>query len=73
MDNNMLYTIISESDIFPPEPIVRPAFYPRGCGGVECTDSPDGPVIQSLISTNPFDYLDPSLAPGSVYRAGRKA
>ena len=50
----MLHTIISETDIFPPEPIVRPAFYPRGSGGVECRETADGPVIESLISTNPF-------------------
>lgn len=68
----MLHTVVSEADIFPQESIARPSFYPRGCGGVECADGPDGPVIQSLISTNPFDYLNPSLAPGSVYRAGGK-
>lgn len=67
----MLHTIVSEAEVFPQAPMKRAAFYPRGCGGVECTDGPDGPVIQSLISTNPFDYLDPNLAPGSVYRAGR--
>lgn len=68
----MLHTIVSEMDIFPPEPTARPNFYPRGSGGVECTDGPDGPVIRSLVSTNPFDYLDPGLAPGSVYRQGGK-
>ncbi len=64
----MLHTIISQSDIFPPESVERPAFYPRGCGGVECLPGPDGPVIQSLISTNPFDFLNPALAPGRIYR-----
>ena len=63
----MLHTIISETDIFPPEPIARPAFYPRGSGGVECRETADGPVIESLISTNPFDYLNPSFAPGRIY------
>lgn len=65
----MLYTILSQAEIFPPAPAVRPSFYPRGCGGVECTSGPEGPVIQSLISTNPFDFLNPALAPGRVYRA----
>ena len=68
----MHHTIISETDIFPPEPIARPAFYPRGSGGVECRETADGPVIESLISTNPFDYLNPSFAPGRIYRPGRQ-
>ena len=79
--NRMLHTIISATDIFTPEPIARPAFYPRGSGGGgsregACGDrqreTADGPVIESLISTNPFDYLNPSFAPGRIYRPGRQ-
>lgn len=74
----MLYTIIPLEEVFAAPPWAtgqadsqaapQPAV-PAVVGGVQVLVSPshDGKNrVERVISTNPVDYLDPRLAPGSL-------
>lgn len=64
--------------IVPPEYIVEQPTQPKSelvsiAGGyLQGVRSPDGLVVQRVISTNPSDYLKPAFSPGSVYRSSNK-
>ena len=64
----VLYTIVSEYDIFsfPPDPN-------RTCEAwngrfFECEKGEDGLTLQRVISTDPADYLNPRYSLGGAFR-----
>ncbi len=66
MEPGLLYTILPAEQIFPPdEPGETEFCIIRGCR-CECVRDGERRRICRLFSTNPADYLDPGLAPGSA-------
>ncbi len=62
----ILYTPLSPWQVLPE---YRPQFQVRQMGGryLVGEQTPEGFVLQRLISTNPRDYLSPNFAPGRLY------
>lgn len=62
----MLYTIVPMEQVFDEEEIrpLRMMSYGGRTVGVRPTEDGFG-VIDHLVSTNPFDYLDPRWQPGT--------
>lgn len=67
-----LHTIVSFDDIFSAENPQEPLYEQRQNGYVSLTKAENGFVVNSLFSTNPYDYLNPNLAPGSPYKRKNK-
>lgn len=68
----MMYTIVPPEVLLYTEP--QPAA-PAACstcawGGryLEVSHTPQGTMVNRLISTNPADYLNPALQPGAMIR-----
>ncbi len=68
----MLYTIISEYDIFAKNEEL-PKFMDISGGKIEYTMSGKNKVVKSLFSTDPFIYLDKRYQPGRTLARGRRS
>ncbi len=67
----MLYTVISEYDIFASKLIV-PQYHDIKGGRVEYTVSGNNKIITSLFSTDPKLYLDKRYTPGQILDTNSK-
>lgn len=61
----ILYTPLSEYDIFPQENDMSQVYHEHNNCPLICFQSSDGKKqIKQLLSTDPSHYMDPSLQPG---------
>lgn len=68
----ILYTREPLSSIFPEEPAAtRVQSLPHGYA--ELTHGEEGPRLQRIFSTDPKDYLNPRLQPGSKMQPADKS
>lgn len=64
----VLYTIVSESDVFRAPPAENLVCEAQSGRFFECEKGEGGLTLRRMISTNPADYLCPDYAPGGVFR-----
>lgn len=61
----ILYTPLSEHDIYPQEDMSSIVYQQHKNCTVKCIDKGDGKKqILQVVSTDPTHYMDPSLQPG---------
>ncbi|ELK44476.1 YlzJ-like family protein [Halobacillus sp. ACCC02827] len=63
---SILYTPLSEQDIFPPEnEAYQVILHQHEKCPLKCAKTPDGKKqIMQILSTDPAHYMDPELQPG---------
>nr|WP_317412921.1 YlzJ-like family protein [uncultured Solibaculum sp.] len=61
----MFYSVVPPEAILGLQDMEKREIIEVQSGFVEAVQTPDGPMVSRLISTNPKSYLDPRYAPGS--------
>ncbi len=61
----MLYSIVPPEAILGLQDVEKREIIEAQAGFVETVQTPDGPMVSRLISTDPRSYLDPRYAPGA--------
>ncbi|MCO7137046.1 YlzJ-like family protein [[Clostridium] leptum] len=61
----MFYSIVPAEVILGLQDMEKREIIETQAGFVEAVQTPDGPAVSRLISTDPKSYLDPRYAPGS--------